>query len=183
MERIMIPTVRAMAAEGRPFRGVLYAGLMIKDGLPRVLEYNARFGDPEAQPLLMRLESDLLPVLLAVTERRLHEAELRWHPDPAVCVVMAAGGYPGPYDTGQVIRGLEEAARLERVMVFHAGTARSGDAFVTKGGRVLGVTARDTTVTAAIERAYRGVRCIGWQQVQFRTDIGRKALNRLPRGG
>lgn len=181
MERIMLPTVQGMAAEGRPFRGVLYAGLMIKDGVPKVLEYNVRFGDPEAQPLLMRLESDLVPVLLAVTEQRLHEVELAWHPDPAVCVVMAAGGYPGPYQTGQVIRGLDRVAGLDRVMVFHAGTARVGDAFVTKGGRVLGVTARDASVAAAIERAYRAVRCIGWEQVQFRTDIGRKALDRPAR--
>ncbi len=178
MERIMIPTVRAMAAEGRPFRGILYAGLMIKDGVPKVLEYNVRFGDPEAQPLLMRLDGDLLPILEAVIDQRLRDEDVCWHPDPAVCVVMAAGGYPGAYGSGQPIQGLVEAEAMDGVTVFHAGTARSGDTFVTNGGRVLGVTARDATIAAAIDRAYRAVRCIRWEGVHYRTDIGRKALDR-----
>jgi len=178
MERIMIPTVRAMAAEGRPFRGILYAGLMIKDRVPKVLEYNVRFGDPEAQPLLMRLDGDLLPILEAVIDQRLRDEDVRWHPDPAVCVVMAAGGYPGAYGSGQPIQGLVEAEAMDGVTVFHAGTDRSGDTFATKGGRVLGVTARDETIAAAIARAYRAVRCIHWEGVHYRTDIGRKALDR-----
>jgi phosphoribosylamine--glycine ligase len=178
MAQIMIPTVRAMAAEGRPFRGLLYAGLMIKDGAPKALEFNVRFGDPEAQPLLMRLDGDLLPILDAVVDRRLADADVRWLPQPAVCVVMASGGYPGPYDSGQPIQGLAEAEAIEGVVVFHAGTGRSGDTFVTAGGRVLGVTARDATLGAAIDRAYRAVRCIRWTGVHYRTDIGRKALNR-----
>ena len=174
----MIPTVRAMAAEGRPFRGILYAGLMIKDRVPKVLEYNVRFGDPEAQPLLMRLDGDLLPILEAVIDQRLRDEDVRWHPDPAVCVVMAAGGYPGAYGSGQPIQGLVEAEAMDGVTVFHAGTDRSGDTFATKGGRVLGVTARDETIAAAIARAYRAVRCIHWEGVHYRTDIGRKALDR-----
>ena len=141
MTQVMIPTVKAMAAEGRPYRGVLYAGLMIKDGDVKVLEYNVRFGDPEAQPLFMRMESDLLPVLEAVTEQRLRDVEIRWRPEPAVCVVMTAGGYPGAHDTDKPITGLAAAARLKDVMVFHAGTARVDNTIVTQGGRVLGVTA------------------------------------------
>jgi len=178
MEQIMIPTVKAMAAEGRPYRGVLYAGLMIKDGEPRVLEFNARFGDPEAQPLLMRMESDLFAILDAVVDRRLHEVEIRWRPEPAVCVVMASGGYPGVHEKGKVISGLRAAARLKDVVVFHAGTALAGGKVVTNGGRVLGVTALGKDIPDAIARAYRAVEKIRWEGVQYRTDIGRKALGR-----
>lgn len=178
MDRVMIPTVKAMAAEGRPYRGVLYAGLMIEAGKPRVLEFNVRFGDPEAQPLLMRMDGDLVPILEAVVAQRLREAEVRWRPQPAVCVVMAAGGYPGAHDTGKPIHGLETAAGLEDVMVFHAGTARLGDAVVTTGGRVLGVTALGKDVSDAIDRAYRAVEAIRWDGAYYRTDIGRKAVNR-----
>ncbi len=178
MDRIMIPTVKAMAAEGRPYRGILYAGLMIKDGEPKVLEFNARFGDPEAQPLLMQMESDLVPILEALAEGRLHDVAIRWRPEAAVCVVMAAGGYPGPYDTGKVITGLRSAARLKDVMVFHAGTALVGGKIVTSGGRVLGVTAIGTDVSEAMRRAYRAVERIRWDGVHYRTDIGRKALTR-----
>jgi phosphoribosylamine---glycine ligase len=178
MDQVMIPTVKAMAAEGRPYRGVLYAGLMIKDGEPRVLEFNVRFGDPEAQPLLMRMDGDLVPILEAVVAQRLREAEVRWRPQPAVCVVMAAGGYPGAHDTGKPIHGLETAAALEDVMVFHAGSARLGDAVVTNGGRVLGVTALGKDVSDAIDRAYRAVETIRWDGAYYRTDIGRKAVNR-----
>jgi phosphoribosylamine--glycine ligase len=176
MEQIMIPTVKAMAAEGRPYRGVLYAGLMIKDGEPRVLEFNARFGDPEAQPLLMRMESDLLPILHAVVDRRLHEVQIRWRSDPAVCVVMASGGYPGVHEKGKVISGLRAVARMKDVMVFHAGTAMAGDKIVSDGGRVLGVTALGADIPDAIRRAYHAVEKILWEGVHYRTDIGRKAL-------
>jgi len=178
MDQVMIPTVKAMATEGRPYRGVLYAGLMIQDGEPKVLEFNVRFGDPEAQPLLMRLESDLVPVLEAVVDQRLREVELVWRPDPAVCVVMAAGGYPGAHDTGKPISGLAAAAQLTNVMVFHAGTARRDDRFVTSGGRVLGVTALGETIPDAITRAYRAVETIRWDGVHYRTDIGLKAVKR-----
>lgn len=178
MERIMIPTVKAMAAEGRPYRGVLYAGLMIKDGNPRTLEFNARFGDPEAQPLLMRMESDLLPVLDAVVDRHLHEVEIRWRPEAAVCVVMAAGGYPGAYDPGKPITGLGAAARLKDVVVFHAGTVLKGGRVMTGGGRVLGVTALGKDIQEAIQRVYRAAEKIHWEGVHYRTDIGRKALSR-----
>ena len=178
MDQVMIPTVKAMAAEGRPYRGVLYAGLMIKDGDPKVLEYNVRFGDPEAQPLFMRMESDLLPVLEAVIDQRLRDVEIRWRPEPAVCVVMTAGGYPGAHDTDKPITGLAAAARLKDVMVFHAGTARVDDTIVTKGGRVLGVTALGTDIPDAISRAYRAVEKIRWDGVHYRTDIGRKAVER-----
>jgi phosphoribosylamine--glycine ligase len=178
MDQIMIPTVRAMAAEGRPYRGVLYAGLMIKDGEPRLLEFNARFGDPEAQPLLMRMESDLFPILEAVVDRRLHEVEIRWRPEPAVCVVMVSGGYPGAHEKGTAISGLRAAARMKDVVVFHAGTAIAGGKVVTSGGRVLGVTALGSDIPDAIARAYRAVEKIRWDGVHYRTDIGRKALPR-----
>jgi phosphoribosylamine--glycine ligase len=178
LQQVILPTVKAMAAEGRPYRGVLYAGLMIKNGEPKTLEFNARFGDPEAQPLLMRMESDLLPILEAVVDHRLHETEIRWRPDPAVCVVMAAGGYPGVYDKGKVISGLRAAARLRDVVVFHAGTGLAGGKVVTNGGRVLGVTALGRDIPDAIARAYRTVEKIRWEGVHYRTDIGRKAVDR-----
>ncbi len=178
MQQVMIPTVKAMAAEGRPYRGVLYAGLMIQNGEPKTLEFNARFGDPEAQPLLMRMESDLLPILEAVVDHRLHEMEIRWRPDPAVCVVMAAAGYPGVYDKGKVISGLRAAARVRDVVVFHAGTGLAGGKVVTNGGRVLGVTALGRDIPDAIARAYRTVEKIRWEGVHYRTDIGRKAVDR-----
>ncbi len=180
MDRIMIPTVRAMAAEGRPYRGVLYAGVMIKDGEAKVLEFNARFGDPEAQPLLLRMDNDLVPVLEAVLDGRLHEVTLQWKEDAAVCVAMASGGYPGTYQKGKAIQGLEEAAKVEGVVIFHAGTARRGAHLVTDGGRVLGVTGRGRDVREAIARTYEAVRRITWEGVHFRNDIGAKAL-RYPR--
>jgi phosphoribosylamine--glycine ligase len=180
MDRIMIPTVRAMAAEGRPYRGVLYAGVMIKDGEAKVLEFNARFGDPEAQPLLLRMDNDLVPVLEAVLDGRLHEVTLQWKEDAAVCVAMASGGYPGTYQKGKAIQGLEEAAKVEGVVIFHAGTARRGAHLVTDGGRVLGVTGRGRDVREAIARTYEAVRRITWEGAHFRNDIGAKAL-RYPR--
>jgi phosphoribosylamine--glycine ligase len=178
MSQIMIPTVKAMAAEGRPYRGVLYAGLMIRDGEARVLEFNVRFGDPEAQPLLMRMDGDLLPALEAVVDQRLRDVEIRWRPEPAVCVVMAAGGYPGAHDTGKPIAGLPDAAGMSDVMVFHAGTARREGAIVTNGGRVLGVTALGRDIPDAMRRAYGAVEKIRWDGVYYRTDIGRKAVER-----
>lgn len=179
MQQVLRPAIDGMAAEGRPYRGVLYAGLMVKDGQVKTLEFNARFGDPECQPLLMRMKSDIVPVLLAVANGDLTGLELEWHDKAAVCVVMAAEGYPGDYRKGDAIEGLEKAAELDDLYVFHAGTAARDSLCVTNGGRVLGVTALGDTVKDAIEAAYRGVARITWPGVQYRSDIGRKALNRL----
>jgi phosphoribosylamine--glycine ligase len=178
IEQVLKPTIAGMASEGCTYNSILYAGLMIKNGEIKVLEFNARFGDPETQPLLVRLKSDIVPVLLACARGDLSGIELEWHDKAAVCVVMASGGYPGSYEKGRVIEGLEEAARIEDLCVFHAGTARDGDRIVTAGGRVLGVTGLGATVAEAIERAYQGVKTITWPEVHYRTDIGRKALNR-----
>lgn len=176
MEDVMIPTVKGMAAEGRPFTGVLYAGLMIRDHRAKVLEFNTRFGDPETQPLMMRLQSDLLELFLAAVEGRLDQQTLVWDSRPAACVVMAAGGYPGTYRKGDVISGLQRAGMLPDTTVFHAGTQRSGDAIATSGGRVLGVTALGATMRAALNRAYEAVSLISWEGVQYRKDIGHRAL-------
>lgn len=178
MQQVIRPTVAGMAAEGRTYRGVLYAGLMVKDGQVKTLEFNARFGDPECQPLLMRMKSDIVPILLAVAEGDLGQNSIEWHDQAAVCVVMASQGYPGDYRKGDPIAGLDQAAQLDDLYVFHAGTATKDGDCVTNGGRVLGVTARGTTVKAAIDRAYQGVACITWPGVQYRTDIGKKALER-----
>ncbi len=180
MEKIMIPTVEGMAAEGRPFKGVLYAGIIVKDEKPMVLEFNARFGDPEAQPLITRMKSDLVPALLATIEGRLSSTPIEWDDRASVCVVMASGGYPGSYEKGKVIAGLEEAARLPDTFVFHAGTAFREGKTVTQGGRVLGVTALGETIREAIDRAYGAVGRISWEGAHYRKDIGRKALNRSP---
>ncbi|MFQ5840268.1 MAG: phosphoribosylamine--glycine ligase, partial [Candidatus Methylomirabilales bacterium] len=179
MDRIMVPTVRAMAAEGCPYRGVLYAGLMIQNGEAKVLEFNCRFGDPEAQPILVRMQSDLLPLLEATIDQTLTGVEVCWRPEAAVCVVMAAQGYPGPYPTGRVITGLERAATQPDVVVFHAGTALRDGRIVTDGGRVLGVTGLGADIPDAIKRTYAVVRIITWDGVHYRTDIGKKALRRL----
>ncbi|WP_298438876.1 phosphoribosylamine--glycine ligase [Geobacter sp.] len=178
MAEVMRRTVDGMAAEGRPYRGVLYAGLMISGGEVKTLEFNARFGDPECQPLLMRMKSDIVPVLLAVANGDLSGVSIEWHDKAAVCVVMAAGGYPGEYRKGDVIRGLDAAAAIDDLFVFHAGTAEASGKIVTSGGRVLGVTALGASVQDAIDRAYQGVAAISWEGVHFRRDIGAKALKR-----
>jgi phosphoribosylamine--glycine ligase len=176
-EQVLVPTVHAMKRGRRPFRGVLYAGLMMTNQGPKVLEYNVRFGDPECQPLLMRLQSDLLDVLEATVDGRLDEIEpLRWDPRPAVCVVMASEGYPGPYERGLPIRGLEEAAKLPDVKVFHAGTSLASGQVVTSGGRVLGVTALGQTIGSAKLQAYTAVKQIRWQGAWCRKDISDKAF-------
>jgi len=179
MNEVMIPTVKAMAAEGRPYKGVLYAGLMIDGDRIKVLEFNGRFGDPEAQPLLMRVKSDIVPIMEAVIDNRLDQLTLDTDPRAAVCVVMASKGYPGSYAKGLPIQGLETAGRMPDVAVFHAGTARKQDAVVTDGGRVLGVTALGDTVEKAIAAAYAAVGAIAWDGAYWRRDIGRKALKRL----
>jgi phosphoribosylamine--glycine ligase len=178
MQQVIRPTVDGMAAEGRPYRGVLYAGLMVKDGQVKTLEFNARFGDPECQPLLMRMKSDIVPILLAVADGDLGSLSIEWHDKAAVCVVMAAEGYPGDIRKGDPISGLDQAAMLESVYVFHAGTTDRNGVCLTNGGRVLGVTALGDTVRAAIDKAYQGVNLINWTGVQFRSDIGNKALGR-----
>ncbi len=178
VETIVRPTVEGMAKEGTPYRGILYVGLMIEEGRPRVVEYNARFGDPEAQPLLMRMKSDIVPVLAACARGELTQTELAWHDKAAVCVVMASGGYPGPYEKGRVIRGLDEAAAIPDLLVFHAGTAFLKGEVVNVGGRVLGVTGLGATVRDAIDRAYQGVKAISWEGAHYRADIGKKALGR-----
>ncbi|RPJ14901.1 MAG: phosphoribosylamine--glycine ligase [Desulfobacteraceae bacterium] len=178
MEEVMIPAIRGMAAEGRPYKGVLYAGLMIDRDKIKVLEFNGRFGDPEAQPLLIRMKNDIVPIMEAVIEERLHECKLEIDDRASVCVVMASGGYPGPYKKGIPIKGLEEAARVKDVVVFHAGTAMKNGAVVTNGGRVLGVTALGSTVPDAIDRAYKAVLKIKWDGAHYRSDIGQKAVKR-----
>ncbi|HYB19291.1 MAG TPA: phosphoribosylamine--glycine ligase [Thermodesulfobacteriota bacterium] len=178
MEKVMIPAVRGMAKEGRPYRGVLYAGLIIRDEKVKVLEFNARLGDPEAQPLLTRLKSDLIPVLQATIDGKLSNLKVEWDPRSTVCVVMASGGYPGSYEKGKVISGLEEAAKVAGTFVFHAGTALKEGKVVTNGGRVLGVTALGDGIRGAIEKAYEAAGKISWEGAYYRKDIGQKALKR-----
>jgi phosphoribosylamine--glycine ligase len=176
MTEIVGPTVRALAGAGTPFKGVLYAGLMIDKGTPKLIEYNVRFGDPECQVLMMRLQSDLLPALLAVADGRLSDIEIEWHDDAALCVVMAAKGYPGAYAKGSEIKGLEEAASDASVAIFHAGTRREGTRILADGGRVLGVTARGKDISKAQQRAYATVDEIEWPEGFYRRDIGWRAL-------
>ncbi|HVA48889.1 MAG TPA: phosphoribosylamine--glycine ligase [Pirellulales bacterium] len=178
-EHVLVPTVHAMKRSRRPFRGVLYAGLMITNQGPKVLEYNVRLGDPECQPLLMRLKSDLVDLLEATVEGRLDSlSPPQWDSRPSVCVVMASEGYPGKYHTGKAVRGLDEAAKVPDVKVFHAGTASAAGQIVTNGGRVLGVTALGGTLAAAKLQAYTAVKAIRWDGAWCRKDISDKALRR-----
>ncbi|BAT72324.1 phosphoribosylamine--glycine ligase [Thermosulfidibacter takaii ABI70S6] len=180
MKEIVIPTIKGMKERGVPFKGVLYVGLMIiDDKYPKVLEYNVRFGDPEAQPILMRMESDLVDAIEASISGNLDKCDIRYTDEAAVCVVMASGGYPGKYEKGKVIHGLEEVEKMEKVKVFHAGTKRVNGKIVTNGGRVLGVTALGKIIKEAIDRAYEAVSKIHWENVHYRKDIGAKALRRL----
>ncbi len=177
VREVLVPTVDGMNRNSTPYRGVLYAGLMMTQAGPRVLEFNVRFGDPETQPILMRLKSDLLEVMCAVCDGRLDEVTLEWDPRPAVCVVMASGGYPADYEKGKVISGLDAAAEMEDVMVFHAGTAEKDGQIVTAGGRVLGVTAMGATIADAKANAYRAVDMIDFEGAYCRRDIADKAVS------
>ncbi len=178
MTEIIEPTMQAMKAIGSPYKGVLYAGLMITAAGPKLIEYNARFGDPECQVLMLRLMSDLVPALLASRDGQLKSFDLRWYADPALTVVMAAKGYPGHYARGSVIDGLDAATAIEGVEIFHAGTKAEGGRIVANGGRVLNISAVGKTVREAQERAYDAVACIRWPEGFCRHDIGWRAVGR-----
>jgi phosphoribosylamine--glycine ligase len=178
MREIILPTVAAMAARGTPFKGVLFAGLMITAEGPKLIEYNTRFGDPETQVLMMRLKSDLLPALLASVDGVLDKFDVRWHDDAALTVVMAANGYPGSPEVGTEIKGLAAAAAVDGVQIFHAGTRRDGDRLLAQGGRVLNVTARGKTVAEAQARAYAAAARVNWPGGFYRRDIGWRAIER-----
>jgi phosphoribosylamine--glycine ligase len=178
MDEIIYPTLRAMSAMGAPFKGVLFAGLMITEDGPKLIEYNCRFGDPETQVLMIRLMSDLLPALIASADGQLKNFDLRWFPEPALTVVMAAKGYPGNYDKGTRIAGLDRAARIDGVEIFHAGTVASGDWILANGGRVLNVTASGKSVGEAQRRAYEAIGLINWPEGFCRRDIGWQAVAR-----
>jgi phosphoribosylamine--glycine ligase len=180
--QILEPTMRGMAAEGAPFKGVLYCGLMLTEAGPQVLEYNTRFGDPETQAILLRFDGDLAQALDAVAKGKLEAGMLRWSDEPAACIILASGGYPGPYSRGIAMRGLEAAAADPGVVLFHAGTKREGNnGWVTNGGRVLGVAARATTLEGALERCYMAASRIQFEGIHYRSDIGARALNRVPK--
>ncbi|HEY3642594.1 MAG TPA: phosphoribosylamine--glycine ligase [Xanthobacteraceae bacterium] len=180
MDEIVLPTVRAMQARGTPFKGVLYAGLMLTADGPKLIEYNVRFGDPECQVLMLRLMSDLLPALLACCDGMLKNFDLRWYPDAALTVVMAAKGYPERYAKGSVIEGLEAAAAVEGVQIFHAGTLAERGRILANGGRVLDVSALGKTVGEAQRRAYQAIDRIRWPDGFCRRDIGDRAVERAP---
>jgi len=177
-ERILGPTLRGLLAEEIDFRGCLYVGLMVTPEGPKVVEYNARFGDPETQVIVPRMDFDLAQAMLECALGSLDASKLKWKDEACACVVLASGGYPGPFASGKPITGLDEAARVPGVVVFHAGTKKEGQGFVTKGGRVLGVTASGADFKQALERAYEAVGKISFEGSHFRTDIGARALTR-----
>src|SRR5579864_1859636 len=176
VHHIAQPVVVGMKAEGAEFKGVLYCGLMMTARGPMVLEFNCRFGDPETQPILMRLESDLTDALEASIEGRVSDGDFRWSPDASCCVVIASGGYPGSFLSGKLISGLDRAAQLENVKLFHAGTSSRDGLLYTSGGRVLGVTARAPTLESAVTRAYQAVEMISFEDMHYRKDIGARAF-------
>jgi phosphoribosylamine--glycine ligase len=180
LHHIAEPAVRGMAEEETPFTGVLYCGLMITARGPQVLEFNARFGDPETQAILLRLESDLVEALEACIEGRLAATELRWSPGASVCVVASSAGYPGSYKTGFPISGLAAAARVPGVQIFHSGSAQLGSQLLTSGGRVLGVSAAAPSLEEALARAYQAMAEIHFDGIYYRRDIGHRALRRKP---
>lgn len=176
MNEVMIPTVKAMKEEGREYKGILYAGLMINGSDIKVLEYNCRFGDPEAQPLLIRMRSDIVPLMSTISSGGVAKEEIQWYDDASVCVVMASKGYPGDYKKGFPIHHIDDLNSMDGVLVFHSGTARDGGNIVANGGRVLGVTALGKTIPEAINAVYKAVSHIDNDALYYRTDIGKKAL-------
>jgi phosphoribosylamine---glycine ligase len=176
-DRIMLPMIRAMQQEGRPYKGVLYAGLMLTKTGPQILEFNARFGDPETQPLLARMDSDIVPIFEACIDGTLDQCPLEWKNESSVCVVMAAKGYPNSYEKGKPISGFKDANALPGVMVFHAGTTQQEGEVLTSGGRVLGVTATGENISTAIALAYEAVEKIQWDGIHYRKDIGHRVRN------
>ena len=178
LSHVARPVVAGMKEEGAEFKGVLYCGLMMTARGPMVLEFNCRFGDPETQPILMRLESDLVEALEASVDGRVSEGDFKWSSEAAVCVVMASGGYPGTFEVGKKIMGLEDAARVEGVKVFHSGTTKRDGGYYTAGGRVLGVTARAAELETAVERAYEAVAKIGFENAHYRKDIASRAVKK-----
>ncbi|MCL0066986.1 phosphoribosylamine--glycine ligase [Thermodesulfovibrionales bacterium] len=178
MERIMRPAISGLKAMGIKYKGVLYAGLIIDNGNPYVLEFNCRFGDPEAQSILSRLNTDIMDISMAITDERLSDINIEWSDEAAVCVVLASEGYPGKYKRGKVIHGLNDVRDMDDVVVFHAGTAFNDNEIITKGGRVLGVTATGKDINGAKERSYEAVKRIHFEGMHYRKDIANKALNR-----
>ncbi|HWR59438.1 MAG TPA: phosphoribosylamine--glycine ligase [Thermodesulfovibrionales bacterium] len=178
MEKVMWPVMKGLRAEGIKYKGILYAGIMIKDGTPYVLEFNCRLGDPETQPVLSRMDADLADVAFGITDEKLSEVDLKWRPESSVCIVIASKGYPGQYDKGKVIRGLDEVKGQKDVFVFHAGTSFDDGDVVTSGGRVLGVTALGADISEARDNAYSATRKIHFEGMQYRKDIAERALKR-----
>jgi phosphoribosylamine--glycine ligase len=183
LDEILNPLLAALKKNRITYRGVIYVGLMITRSGPKVLEFNARFGDPECQPIMMRLKSDLVALLEATIDGKLDEVQAEWSDDPAVCVVLSARGYPGPYVKGEEIRGLDKLRHRENVFVFHAGTAKANGRWITSGGRVLGVTATGRDIEAAVKNAYSAVSEITWDGMHYRKDIARRALNQVSGSG
>ena len=178
LDEILKPLLIGLKNKGIRYRGVIYVGLMITKSGPKVLEFNARFGDPECQPIMMRLKSDLVPLLEAALDGKLDQVQPQWHEDPAVCVVLSARGYPGPYDKGHEIRGLDKLRHWDKGFVFHAGTAKENGRWLTSGGRVLGVTARGSDIGNAVTNAYSAVSQISWEGMHYRKDIAGRAIAR-----
>ncbi|WP_429162542.1 phosphoribosylamine--glycine ligase [Desulfitispora alkaliphila] len=176
MEQVLKPTIQGLAKEGRDYTGVIYAGLMITEEGPKVLEFNARFGDPETQPVLMRLETDLVEIIEAIEQEKLDEIEIKWSKEAAVCVVVASGGYPGSYEKGKLITGLDQVDENEAI-VFHAGTKAVEGKIYTNGGRVLGITAKGDTVAEAVKSAYKAIDVIKFEKMQYRKDIAHRAID------
>jgi phosphoribosylamine--glycine ligase len=181
MEEVFIPVIRAMRNEGWPYVGVIYAGLMVTKEGPKVLEFNVRFGDPETQVILPRLKGDLVDIMEGCLRGKLKEVKVEWHKEAALCVVMAARGYPGHYEKGKIISGLEEAEKVKDIHIFHAGTSLADGKVVTSGGRVLAVTALGKDIEGAIKKAYSAIELIKFEGAHYRKDIGAKALKRKER--
>jgi phosphoribosylamine---glycine ligase len=179
LSEILSPLLNGLKQKNIRYRGLLYVGLMITKQGPKVVEFNVRFGDPECQPIMMRLKSDLIPLLEATIDGTLNQVNAEWHDDPAVCVVLTANGYPGTHDKGKEIHGLETLQGWQNGFVFHAGTAKENDRWITTGGRVLGVTARGKDIGAAVKEVYRAVDSISWNGMHYRTDIAQRALRKV----